>query len=198
MSNTQITELPEGLTVGGSLDLSNTQITELPEGLTVGGYLDLRNTQITNPKHYKLLRNGDYKPNKYIYCDNILTHIKSRRKIGKYTYYLGKIKGSNVVTDGKFYAHCVKFKEGVLDLEFKACKDRGAEQYKNLTLESTVKREDAIVMYRVITGACQAGTAHFLETIKTFKEEYTIKEIIDITKGQYGASIFENFFNKEV
>jgi len=35
------------LTVGG-LDLSGTQITSLPEGLTVGGWLDLRGTQITS------------------------------------------------------------------------------------------------------------------------------------------------------
>ena len=30
-------QLPEGLTVGDSLDLEGTQIAELPEGLTVGG-----------------------------------------------------------------------------------------------------------------------------------------------------------------
>ena len=39
LSGTQITELPEGLSVGGYLDLSGTQITELPEGLSVGGSL---------------------------------------------------------------------------------------------------------------------------------------------------------------
>jgi len=38
---------PEGLTVGGWLDLSDTGITALPEGLTVGGSLDLRGTSIT-------------------------------------------------------------------------------------------------------------------------------------------------------
>ena len=32
---------------GGSLDLRSTQITALPENLTVGGFLYLRNTQIT-------------------------------------------------------------------------------------------------------------------------------------------------------
>ena len=47
LSNTQIRELPEGLTVGGWLDLSNTQIRELPEGLTVGGGLYLGDTQIS-------------------------------------------------------------------------------------------------------------------------------------------------------
>ena len=36
---------------GGNLYLSGTQITSLPEGLTVGGWLDLRNTQITSCYH---------------------------------------------------------------------------------------------------------------------------------------------------
>ena len=37
LNGTQITALPEGLSVGGSLELSGTQITALPEGLSVGG-----------------------------------------------------------------------------------------------------------------------------------------------------------------
>ena len=45
LSGTQITTLPDGLTVGGSLDLRGTQITTLPDGLTVGGSLYLRGTQ---------------------------------------------------------------------------------------------------------------------------------------------------------
>ena len=41
-----ITELPDNLTVKGSLDLSNTAITELPDNLTVKGSLYLSNTAI--------------------------------------------------------------------------------------------------------------------------------------------------------
>ena len=44
---TNITSLPEGLSVGGSLSLENTPITSLPEGLSVGGYLVLENTPIS-------------------------------------------------------------------------------------------------------------------------------------------------------
>ena len=56
----------------------------------------------------------------------------------------------------------------------------------------------AIAMYRIITGACQAGTQQFLDTIKEFKEEYSVAEIIEITQGQYGSSIFAEFFKKAV
>ena len=46
---TGITSLPEGLTVGGSLDLRYAGITSLPEGLIVGGFLDLEDvTGITS------------------------------------------------------------------------------------------------------------------------------------------------------
>jgi len=37
LRGTQITALPEGLSVGWYLDLEGTQITALPEGLSVGG-----------------------------------------------------------------------------------------------------------------------------------------------------------------
>ena len=44
--------------VGGSLDLSGTQITALPDGLSVGGYLDLSGTQIKKKDVAKSLRNS--------------------------------------------------------------------------------------------------------------------------------------------
>lgn len=41
-----VTELPEGLTVIGNLDLSYSQIAKLPNGLTVGGWLCVKCTKI--------------------------------------------------------------------------------------------------------------------------------------------------------
>ena len=38
--------MPQGLKVGGYLNLYGTQIKELPQGLTVGGGLNLSGTQI--------------------------------------------------------------------------------------------------------------------------------------------------------
>ena len=193
LRNTHITSLPEGLTVGGALDLRNTPITALPEGLTVGGALYLRGTGITVPANYKKLKNGTYVPGKYLYADNILTHVKNAREKDGYTFYEGKIPGRNVVFDGKNYAHCKTFREGLEDLAFKSAKDRGAEQYKSLALDSEIPLEEAKTMYRVITGACRAGTERFLSTI-TPKEKYTVREIIEITEGQYGAERFKAFF----
>ena len=183
------------LPLGGSLDLSGTQITALPDNLTVGGSLYLNGAQMTI-RNIKRLQNGDYVEGKYLYADNILTHIKSTRKKGKYTLYVGKIKGKNVISDGINYAHCGKWKDGISDLNFKAATDRGAEQYKRLTLDSIVNKDDAISMYRVITGACQQGTKNFLNSLPELKKEYKISEIIELTKGNYGADTFKKFFEE--
>lgn len=182
---------------GGYLYLRGcTGITSLPEGLTVGGSLDLRGTRIKDAKSVKHLHNGDYVEGRYLYADNILTHVKSARKKGGYTLYIGKIKGRNVISDGVNYAHCNKWRDGISDLNFKAAKDRGSEQYRNLTSDSVVKKDDAIAMYRVITGACQQGTQHFLDSLPELKEEYTVGEIIGLTKGQYGCETFVRFFGE--
>ena len=194
-------ELKAKMDEKGNLDLEGcTGITALPDNLTVGGWLDLRGTGITDPyleeKKVRKLKNGDYVPGRYLYADGILTHIKRKRKIGAYTYYQGKIKGKNVIFDGENYAHCKSLKDGVCDLEFKKAKERGAEQYKALTLESVVKKDEAITMYRIITGACRAGTDNFLSGIKKFKDQYTVREIINITRGAYGSAVFEEFFKR--
>lgn len=194
LSGTQITTLPDNLTVGGWLDLRGTRITSLPDNLTVGGCLDLSNTQITNPNNYRRLQDGDYVPGRYLYADGILTHVKGCKQVQGYTYYIGKIKDHNVVSDGTYYAHCETLRDGLADLIFKAAQDRGADQYKDLTLDSLVQAEDAITMYRIITGACRAGTQRFVESLGTLKEAYTVREIMDMTQGRYGVERFREFF----
>ena len=58
LQNTPITTLPNDLTVGGNLNLYNTPITSLPNDLTVGGYLNLNNTPITSlPNNLKVKGN---------------------------------------------------------------------------------------------------------------------------------------------
>ena len=192
---TKITALPDNLTVGGGLDLRDTKITALPDNLTVGGWLDLRGTKITNPTVKKLCQ-GDYVPGKYLYADGMLTHIKKKKKIGEYTLFVGKIPGHNVVFDGKHYAHCKNFRDGVGDLLFKSAADRGADQYLGISLDDSFTVEELKTMYRVITGACKAGTEFFVNSLKDLKDEYTVREAIEMTKGQYGAEKFKEFFER--
>ena len=37
---------------------------------------------------------------------------------------------------------------------------------------------------RVITGACKLDARGFISSLKLVKDEYTIKEIVTLTKGQ--------------
>ena len=154
-----LTSIPEGFnpTVGGDLWLDG--LTSIPEGFnpTVGGSLGLNGLT----SGYSHLKDGDYKAGQYIYADGILTHVKRKKKIDGYTYYVGKIPNRNVIYDGVNFAHCKNFKDGVADLEFKKAADRGADQYRNLRLDSVLTVEEAKNMYRIITGACKAGTEQF-------------------------------------
>ena len=195
LRDTKITALPDNLTVGGNLYLSGTEITALPDNLTVGGNLYLKGTKITNPTVKKLCQ-GDYVPGKYLYADGILTHVKKKKKIGEYTLFIGKIPNRNVIFDGKHYAHCRNFRDGVGDLLFKSAADRGADQYRGISLDDSFTVEELKTMYRVITGACKAGTEFFVNSLKDLKDEYTGREAIEMTKGQYGAERFQAFFER--
>ena len=200
LSNTPITALPEGLTIGGSLDLSGTQIKALPKGITIGGGLYLSGTQIkaSDVKRVRRLKDGDYVAGKYIYCDGILTHIAKTKKAGDYTLYIGKIKGRNVVSDGTLYAHCKTLRDGIADIAFKRAAERGASQYKGIDMDVPIPLEEAKTMYRIITGACRAGTEHFAQSLgNKLQETYTVREMIKITKGQYNAEKFADFFGEE-
>ena len=185
---------------GGSLDLRGTGIKSLPEGLTVGGFLDLEGCtgiQKKELKKAKKLRNGDYVAGRYLYADGILTHVRKCKHIDGYTLYVGKIPGKNVVFDGKHYAHCRTLRDGIADLLFKAAEDRGAEQYRDVTMDSVLTIEEAKTMYRVITGACRQGTEHFVQSLgDKVKEKYTVREMLEVTKGQYGAEKFSEFFGE--
>lgn len=185
---------------GGSLDLRGcTGLTSLPDGLTVGGSLDLSGTGITRAERRKVkrLKDGDYVPARYLYCDGILTQTKKIKKVGAYTIYIGKISGRNVVSDGKNFAHCDNLRDGIADLAFKAAKDRGADQYKGMSLDTELTVEEAVTMYRIITGACRQGSENFVKSIgNKLKDKYTIRECIEITKGQYNAERFAGFFRQ--
>ena len=217
LRGTGITSLPEGLTVGGSLYLRGTGITSLPEGLTVGGSLDLENcTGITSLPEVKKeipfvssqkirdvkkctnLLSWHWNGNDYIKIDGMFAVLESKRKNIFISHKIGKSKRIYIVTDGEgHYAHGESIKEAREDLIYKI-NDRDTSEYKHLTLDDTLSFEEAIAAYRTITGSCAAGTRSYIENRlpKPHKERYTVREIIELTKGEYGSESFENFFSK--
>ena len=196
---TGLTSLPEGLTVGGWLNLNGcTGLTALPEGLTVGGAIYKDRGQIkVLPRKVRKLHHGDYAAGRYLYADGILTHVRGKKTVNGYTLYVGKIPGRNVVSDGTYYAHCSQFADGIADIAYKRTSERGAEQYKGLDLDTPMSVEDLVTMYRVITGACRQGSQAFVDSIADIKPSYTIREAIELTRGQFNAERFREFFGEE-
>ena len=213
---TGLTSLPEnGLTVGGGLDLSGcTGLTSLPEnGLTVGGWLDLSGTNITDTSKVNRTLSAEarrkiaamqnmcliweWSDRTYIKVDGIFSVVDSHHGNVWRVHQLGESKQTYIVTDGEHhYAHGDTIEEARKDLVYKIC-DRDKSEYESLTLDSELTYSEAIECYRVITGACSAGTRQFCENILTVKKDrYTVREMMELTKGQYGSEMFKEFFAK--
>lgn len=223
---TKITKLPNNLIVGGDLSLYGTKITKLSKNLIVGEYLDLEDTEIdelpdnlvvggyiwgmsNTPFRQTLTKEAKEKSQKirnfsqwtignktYIKADGIFSVVDSHRGNVWRTHRVGKEELLYVVTDGEgHYAHGNTLKEAKDDLIYKI-NDRDTSLYENLSLDDEVSFEEAIAMYRTITGACAAGTRDFVENRlpKPHKEKYTIREVIELTDGEYGSEKLKNFF----
>ena len=106
---------------------------------------------------------------------------------GKITYVIEK--------DG-IYSHGNTVKEAKESFIYKIS-NRDTSVYNNYTKETVVSFEEATKMYRAITGACEAGTKYFVKSLNKVKKEYSIAEIIEITKGQYGSEEFKDFFERK-
>lgn len=169
---------PENLTVGGSLDLRGTQITALPE----------------NAQHYNFLKPFVWRGGKYIMADGVFSEVLSQRgKVWKIKQIASE-KVQYLVTDGNGkFAHGDTIQEAKKDLLYKIG-DRDVSAYKGLTHTDILTLEKAIEAYRIITGACAAGTKQFVESLGKLKKEYTVAEIIDLTAGRYGNEKFSSFF----
>ena len=198
-----VTSIPEGFnpTVGGGLYLSS--VTSIPEGFnpTVGGGLDLSSgrryigAKVTPPyiaARY-LWRNKEY-----IKVDGIFTRIISERGKVMRVQRIARKEIEYLVNDGEGrWAHGTTLKEAKESLIYKIT-DRDSSKYKAWNKDTIVSHAEAIEAYRVITGACALGTRHFCESVlgENKKEKYSIAEVIELTKGQYGAEAFNNFFTR--
>jgi len=196
LRGTAITTLPDNLTVGGWLYLSGTAITTLPDNLTVGGWLDLRGTFISKEasRMVNKIVHGTV-TDKYVFADDILTHIKAVKMIGDITAYIAPYSAVVATRDGETFAHGRTIREAINDLRFKEA-ERKIEEYRGLDFDSVLEFEDAVIMFRVITGACSYGTERFLEENKVEKRPYSVGEILELTKSQYGHETFADFFKE--
>lgn len=209
---TDVTKLPENLVVGHCLYIRNSKVNKLPDSLVVGGSIfGMSRTEIiptlTKEVKGKLLNINKFiqrssflqweQGNKtYIKVDNIFSVVDNHKGNVWVTHQIGKEETLYIVTDGEgHYAHGDSLKEAKGDLVYKI-NDRDTSSYENLSLDDEVSFEEAIVMYRTITGACAAGTRSFVENRlpEPHKEKYTIREVIELTDGEYGSEKLKKFF----
>ena len=217
LSNTQIEKLSKGLIVGCGLNLVNTNLKDYSNlhkvcsmfSISEDRYEEIKDTLA---KHSKRSFRGDayvtFEPNykgaylfenengKYICSDNIFAKI-IEKKGNVYHIKIGRSKDiAYLVTDGEGnWSHGRTLKAAKADLIYKTT-NRDESDYENLTLNSELSFKEAIVCYRVITGACSFGTKNFVEYRlgNNKKDSYTIKEIINLTEGEYGNEVFTEFF----
>jgi hypothetical protein len=208
----ELEELIISQPIGGSVDCHGNQLTELTISHPIGRILEYTDNPLTKvtilapigstpycadtllkeaPK-YEILKNGQ-RGEDWIYTDNILSHFHKIRKMHDITFYIG-FKCTVVEHNGN-YAHGEDMRSALFDLRFKLM-DLDKSAYMNLTLESKLTYEEAIIMYRVITGACRAGTSVFLDYHPELSKDkiYTVREIIAITEGQYGNNSLREFY----
>ena len=179
-------------------DVCNVKL-EIKDGkLHHGGSLDLENTQIDTSKVNRNINEEsffEWRNRKYIKADGIFSKVISHKRNVFKIQKIGSTKESYLVTDGNGkFSHGDTIKEAKEDLIFKIS-NRDKSDYKELTLESKMSFEKAIECYRIITGACSFGTKDFVSNRLIKKEkEYTVSEMIEVTKGEYGNSTFKQFF----
>ena len=109
----------------------------------------------------------------------------------------GEEETSYIVKKENVYSHGKTLKEARDGLIYKIF-NRDTSKYNNYTLETVVSHEDAIKMYNCITGSCFSGISYFVEQMQDkIKSEYTISELIELTKNQYGHKQFKKFLNEK-
>lgn len=222
--NVPIEKLPKGLIVRRTFDLRNTNLknysnlNKVCSEFIIGGdkYNKIKDSlpKHTNYNVEKLFALNNevrvtFEPNykgAYLFENESGKYIKAVNIFGKIIEQIGnvyhiQVYGSNeityLVTDGEGkWAHGDTLVEAKADLIYKNT-DRDKSDYENLMLDNELSFEDAIVCYRVITGADSFDIKRFIKNKfnKNNKDKYTIADIIELTEGEYGGDEFRKFFD---
>ena len=140
----------------------------------------------------KFYLKGNIEDGEYIIVDDILSKVLKRKGNVLKVINHSDTEESYIVEQNGYYSHGRTLDEARESLVYKLS-TRDLSEFKSLTLESVLSRDEAIRMYMSVTGACAFGTKQFIES-RDIKEEYSIKEIINLTTGQYGNERLKEFF----
>jgi hypothetical protein len=207
-------DLPLLAEVGGDVWADNGSITA-PLLAEVGGYVrayngskiklaDNHKSNMGDSLRSRILSKvmASFKRKGYLFADNILARIISKRKQGAVTVYKTSKIGNHkkivyVVQRGDVFSHGETVKQAIHDLRYKLDNNRDTTKYKKWTLDSVHPIADMIQAYRAITGACETGTKQWCYG-KKLPSKVSVKVAIRITREAYGGKKFAEFFKKDV
>ena len=180
-------------TVGGDLYVDGkAELTALKEGKTPLHIIEQIKSAAKRAVHNDFERQG------YLFADNILQKLISKKTIAGLTIYktkhLAKDKTQFVVFDGTNYSHGKTLEQAKEDLIYKSSTVDTSE-FKGWKLTDVKPLSDMIRAYRSITKSCSVGTKDFCSS-QELKDKYSVKEVIELTKGRYGNNEFAGFFNQ--
>jgi hypothetical protein len=121
------------------------------------------------------------------------------RQCRKSSFKNGKLIGDKfyVASRGSNNAHGETIKIAIDELAFKEG-SRNIDQFRNMPLETKKSPVEWAMVYRMVTGACQYGTKSFMESKGKLKKTYTLKEILEQTRGAYANEQFRRVVVGEV
>ena len=192
----KLASLPESfgnLKIGGDLSLSNNKLTSLPESfgnLKIGHDLYLKDNNLTSEPIIPSMKQTIEKD--WCYIDGIVREIVSRKEIGDLSVI--KTHFDFIVGKDNTWAHGKTIEKAIQDYNFKLM-EPNPDVLKDLDLDKPMSHEEAINVYRAITRACREGIRQWMSG-KTFPEQITIREIINLTQSAYGGNKFKQFFNQ--
>ncbi len=161
------------------------------EGVPIGGKADIVDGKNIKADCWYIVESGEWV--EVDLSDGIFSRVistkgnvkKCRRDNDKIIY---------VITVDGVSAHGNTIKQARDDLAFKQM-SKDVDQFKGMPLKTKKTTEEWALVYRAITGACQYGTQDFISKNST-KKEYTLKEILSVTRGSYGHERFKEAVSK--
>ena len=187
----------------------NNQLTTLKGSpKEVGGTFYCSNNKLVNEDH----KSKTYSENSklsifnsklkrgFVFVDGILTKLTNKKEVQDYTIYYTKKIGSNkkvfvIQTKDNTFSHGNTLKEALEDIKYKIS-DRNTEEYKTWKVADSKTKDELIVAYRKITGACIYGVKEFIKG-KKLKDKMKVKDVIKLTNGEFGGEEFKSFFRSK-
>ena len=136
------------------------------------------------------LVNGKLDGVPHIIADGILSKIINQKGDVYKVINHGEMTESFLVKQGEIFSHGGTLKEARESLIYKLV-NKDTSQYEGMSLDTELSLAESIEMYRSITGACSSETRNFVEQNQDkVKDKFTIKELIELTKGRYNNETF--------